>query len=59
MECLGKEVWLAALLKVAKYILNCISAGNMLQKCGLATKKSLSAIETGLWLRHWTVTQDI
>lgn len=45
MEGLGREVWLAALLKVAKYILNCISAGNTFQKCGLATKKSLSATE--------------
>lgn len=43
MEGLGRGVGLAALLKVAKYILNCISAGNTFQKCGLATKKTLSA----------------
>lgn len=57
MEGLGRGVGLAALLKVAKYILNCISAGNAFQKCGLATKSVSN--KTGLWLMHWTVTQDI
>lgn len=59
MEGLGKEVWLAALLKVAKYILNCISAGNTFTEMWACYQEESVSNRTGLWLRHWTVTQDI